>query len=108
MACNYYVNGAELRVLVEAVEPPTAFLAHACSVNETILNLVNSSLRIGYAPYKESRSLYQLDMADLERLHCFQTRSLTLITTPLTRHAYETEIIRLVGQVGSLLRYPTE
>jgi hypothetical protein len=108
VSCNYDVKGAELRVHAEVVEPPTASLAFPCSVNETILNMINSSLRINYAPYEESGSLYELDIADLERLHRFQTRTVILMSTPLTRPAYEAEIIRLVGQVGSSIGDLTE
>lgn len=70
--------------------------------------MINSSLRIHSAPYVESESLYQLNIADLERLHRFQTRTVISMSTPLTRRAYETEIIRLVGQVGSSIGDLTE
>jgi hypothetical protein len=64
---------------------------------------MNHSLAISYAPYAESKSLYQLDMADLERLHRFQTRTSTAMSTPVTKYAYQHEMIRLIDHVGLLL-----
>ena len=100
MTCNYLVRDAELRTLAEAVDAPHACLASQCSTNLTILATVNHSLSISYAPYAESKSLYQLDMADLQRLHGFQTRISPTTFTPVVKYAYDQGAIRHIGQVS--------
>lgn len=62
--------------------------------------MFNNDLRTHFAPYRHNHTLYQMRMADLERLQRFQTRTVPSFSNSMTLIAYQQGIFRLVSQAG--------
>lgn len=102
MLCSYDGNAAELLAVVEDIDDISISLSFPCSINATILQMFNYDLRTHFGPYRNNHTLYQMRMADLERLNRFQTRTVPSFSNSMTLIAYQEGIFRLVSLVGSM------
>ena len=74
-------------------------IGYSCSLNDTMLDLINGSLRASYSLYKERDNIYELTLPDLERLHRFQKRTLVAISAHDSKSGYTNGIVGLLSQV---------
>ena len=104
VACNYGpaggVSTGELVLSfggVSHIEPPRKA---AVSTNQTMMDMINYSLRQSPTSAQGVALVYQLDMDDMQLLDKFHSRTVLSIGTDKTRSLYQAESFRLACMVS--------
>ena len=90
----------DLQVSVDALTGTGALSRHSCSINQTILNTINTSLSASLKLSPESHHACQFDAQDLEKLAMFQTRTVLTLGTAKSALVYQKEVVRLACLVS--------
>lgn len=102
VTCNYDQRQADLETSHGGQSRlKTVPLLDALSINDALLDMLNSSLRINYpSDYGEP---LQLELKDLDRLRRFQARTVWTVGSPATGAIYHREVIKMVTKYPYLM-----
>jgi hypothetical protein len=90
VSCNYGQKSSNLELSGEGT-----FQLQVPSLNETMRNMINGSLKQLSPANSDSHELYQLSENDLQVFHRSQTRTIFSLTTERTVDVYRSEALKL-------------